>query len=778
MYKTLALLFAFPVFCAAGQGTLKPFKEGTLWGFRSITWSIVIPAKFQGAGDFSEGLAPVAIDGKWGFINTEGELVIPAKYDDSGYFWEGNANVSYHGLRGRINRRGEMLVQQRLVDVSRSTMSKDGIFPFLYGNKVGYALLSGLKAVKPVFEDGGAFSEGFAPVKKDGKWGFINKYGVIVIKPVYDMAFSFNDGLASVLKNGKWGFVDGKGFLVITNQFDDVKRFSEGLAPVKLNLKWGYVDKTGKIIIPVRFDDVSVFLNDVALGLSSLKETVLHPNAVFPQKKIWMNKKGEWLLRSDGVVYNGVEVVVSSSNKYGLYSSAGVIVAPRYEQIQLPVSGNLFSFQENGKYGYMDNAGNIIIPATFDYAQIFFYGVARILKDGKYGLINSSGTIILPAEYDQLALISQEKIIATRDGIEWDFNQFTGQVAPHQASVPAAPVKEVTLEEPSQPVTCKDVLSDEEHYNYAEIIKLCGISGLEAAAERGNCFICRMALAEHYAEWGTINFNYDKSVQNAGKAVAIKPADPRPYETRAALSLRYETESYFEYFKQAIIDYLKLVELDPGSIARKREVCKAGGKSPDLLGRELAVPVLKYCDDVVKEDPADTDTIVNRAAIHAADGNNAAAIADLDKVLNLDSNNTNVFIAKAHIYESLRDWEQAAANFTRYIDSCSDPAFNPEVVESRGLCYLKMSSCKKAKADFDLSTKSFNIIDKAHHRAAYYWVCEKDLAKTLWYIEELLKMGGECEGECYRPEEYKDLFSGLEENKEYKGLVEKYRNRY
>ena len=766
MLNKLLLLLVFPGFCTAGEGSLK-----------SITETDGIPAKYQDAKEFSEGFAQVAIDGKCGYINTSGELVIPARYEECGFFSNGKANISYRGLRGRINSSGKMEVLQRLVETSRSTMTKDGIFPFIYGDKVGYSLLSGLKAVKPIFEDGGAFSEGLAPVKKNGKWGFINKYGAIVIKPEYDMAFGFNDGLAPVLKNEKWGFGDGKGLLKIENKFDEVKQFSEGLAPVKLNLKWGYADKTGRIIISTRFDYVAAFSSGVALGFTAPKETARYPYAALPEK-LWMDNQGHWLLRSDGIVYNGVEVIVSSSNKFGLYSATGMVVAPRHDGIQLPVSGNLFSFLESGKCGYMDNTGKIIIPPTFSYAQTFFYGVARILENGKYGLINSSGTIILPAEYDQLALKSQNDIIAIRDGIEWDFNQFTGQVTPHQTSVPGVPVKEAVPEEPRQPMTCKEVLGDEEHYNFAEVIKLCGVSELEAAATKNDCFICRLALADHYAEWGTGYFDYEKSMGNAEKAIAIKPKDLRPYETRAAVSLTYETENYYEYYNRAIKDYLKLVELEPGSIARKRDVCAAGGKSPYTLDPEITIPVLKSCGEVVTEDPADQDNLLNRAAIFAAGSNNTAAISDLDRVLKLDGNNAKVFLAKAHIYESLKDWEQAASNYTRYIDSCGDPGFNPEVVESRGLCYLKMASCKLAKADFDSSVKYFNTVDKAHHRAAYYWVCEKNLEKTLWYIEELLKMGGGCEGECYRPEEYKEFFTGLTENNEYKALLEKYKNSY
>lgn len=62
------------------------------------------------------------------------------------------------------------------------------------------------------------FSEGLAPVRKNGKWGYINKKGKAVIKPQYDVKdpfVNFSEGLALVKKDGKWMFIDKKGKVVL-----------------------------------------------------------------------------------------------------------------------------------------------------------------------------------------------------------------------------------------------------------------------------------------------------------------------------------------------------------------------------------------------------------------------------------------------------------------------------------------------------------------------------------------------------------------------------------
>lgn len=57
-----------------------------LWGFRNAKGTIIIPAKYDMARDFSNGLAAVAtgdmVSAKWGFIDKQGNLVIPQKFSN------------------------------------------------------------------------------------------------------------------------------------------------------------------------------------------------------------------------------------------------------------------------------------------------------------------------------------------------------------------------------------------------------------------------------------------------------------------------------------------------------------------------------------------------------------------------------------------------------------------------------------------------------------------------------------------------------------------------
>ena len=68
--------------CKGGvSDTLTVFFQGEKRGFLNVhTGKIEIPAKYQKAWIFSEGLGAVVMNGKVGFINKKGETVIPCRY--------------------------------------------------------------------------------------------------------------------------------------------------------------------------------------------------------------------------------------------------------------------------------------------------------------------------------------------------------------------------------------------------------------------------------------------------------------------------------------------------------------------------------------------------------------------------------------------------------------------------------------------------------------------------------------------------------------------------
>ena len=203
-------------------------------GFIDKAGKVVIPAEYDGAGDFSEGFVAVQKNGKWGFIDKTGKEITPLQYSDTGNFCEGMAAVVKSG-------------------------------------KIGYIDTTGKEVIPCAYDDCYGFFQGLAPVKKGGKWGFIDKTGKEVIPFQYDGAAMFFQGLAGVQKNGKWGFVDKTGEVVIDFAYDEVGTFANGLAPVKEGGKYGFIDKTGELTIPCKFEAVSYFSDGLAMVVQNGK---------------------------------------------------------------------------------------------------------------------------------------------------------------------------------------------------------------------------------------------------------------------------------------------------------------------------------------------------------------------------------------------------------------------------------------------------------------------------------------------------------------------------
>ena len=93
--------FITPQIDLDAKKTLIPFYENMKWGYRLGPDVVVLPAIYEMAGEFSEGLAPVFIKFKESdlpedncynaFINEKGDVIIKAelKYDDKGFLESG-----------------------------------------------------------------------------------------------------------------------------------------------------------------------------------------------------------------------------------------------------------------------------------------------------------------------------------------------------------------------------------------------------------------------------------------------------------------------------------------------------------------------------------------------------------------------------------------------------------------------------------------------------------------------------------------------------------------
>ena len=146
--KKTKKFFIEPKFDGTGDFSegLAPVKVDDEWGYISKeTKGFFIPPEFAFAGKFTEGLAPVLknegrfSDDKWGYINKEKEFAIRAKFDGVGNFREGlaivakkkDAEVKY----GYINKVGRIVVPLKFDGAGNFS---EGFAAVKQGDKWGY----------------------------------------------------------------------------------------------------------------------------------------------------------------------------------------------------------------------------------------------------------------------------------------------------------------------------------------------------------------------------------------------------------------------------------------------------------------------------------------------------------------------------------------------------------------------------------------------------------------------------------------------------------------
>ena len=214
--------------------------------------SLQLGTGFSRVQPFSEGLAAVmpaesvkSERPKWGYVDTTGTLVIPAKYDIATPFSEGLAVVAcsksdvkdpYQDVVRNymlINHKGEEVLS---IDCVKLYPVYDGIAGVNFPSSnpsfcLQGALIDTKGNVLVNLPDGwelfGPMREGLAPVETLGGRGFINKAGKVVIDLGYtcEQIQAFSCGRAAIKKNGKWGYIDKKGEMVIAPQYKEALPF-------------------------------------------------------------------------------------------------------------------------------------------------------------------------------------------------------------------------------------------------------------------------------------------------------------------------------------------------------------------------------------------------------------------------------------------------------------------------------------------------------------------------------------------------------------------------
>jgi len=215
----------------AVSSVIGPSPLDQLHGYVDLERKVLIPLEYEWAGDFNQGIAVVHQPHKAFFIDHTGKKVTP-EFEDAYWFSEGLAPVKIEGKWGYIHRDGSMAIAPQFEGVRGFS---EGLAAVVIGGKFGYIDASGKVVVEPIYTDAFEFSEGLAVVLLNWKWGYIGRTGKQIVPIQYRLAGTFREGLAPVqLDNKKWGYIDKSGHFEIQPIFDYATSFCAELASVAM----------------------------------------------------------------------------------------------------------------------------------------------------------------------------------------------------------------------------------------------------------------------------------------------------------------------------------------------------------------------------------------------------------------------------------------------------------------------------------------------------------------------------------------------------------------
>ncbi len=331
---------------------LYPIREGNLYGYVNTSGKVVIPPQFAYCLPFCDSLGAVNIggntsgrdmppDGKWGFVNTQGVLVINPKFDPPPI-----AASSY--------------VREELGLIRHTAYQ---------------------------------FSEGLAPVIKDGKWVYIDSRGNIKLSPdnglpVLGSARGFREGLANVMINGKWGYIDLTGNEVIRPTFIYPADFEDGHVLVVTNdLTWMIINRDGKRLLP-EYRIVSNFRGGYAAVMGDFKGV--------PENRT--ERLRYWFTDTAGIR-------TPEEPQFDLVGQFGsqlcpVLVGSEASQEMLNYPGLMQAAKRiGGKWGFIREDGSFYIPPTFDGSRSFHQGMVAVKKGDFWAYMDTNANYLSDFEF-------------------------------------------------------------------------------------------------------------------------------------------------------------------------------------------------------------------------------------------------------------------------------------------------------------------------------------------------------------------------------------------
>ena len=138
----------------------------------NIKGETVLEPEFEDFGSFSEGLAWFEKDGKYGYMDKEGKIVIPPVHATMDSFKEG---IAFSDLRYMklIDRQGNPVEPSERWFLSQTEDENISCLPYMQDELFGFRDADNNVVIAPRFEDADFVIDGIARVRQNGLYGYL-----------------------------------------------------------------------------------------------------------------------------------------------------------------------------------------------------------------------------------------------------------------------------------------------------------------------------------------------------------------------------------------------------------------------------------------------------------------------------------------------------------------------------------------------------------------------------------------------------------------------------
>lgn len=412
-------------------------------------YKTLVEPKFDDAQFFSEGYAPVCVNGKWGYIDKTGKYLVEPKYDYASIFSEGKAVV------GNIKE----VKEQEGTDYEYTRKYCE--LGFINTDCEYTPLLSEARHLEPYIYE---YNNGSLTTKRNTD--------TTIVKPEFELAYCLfeydweNDILTNLIEfyyindylliettgmgddNNAWIF-NSEGKMIdqyITDYRDNGEYWgdklwgilSDGLISGQqyqtgINDKINFYDKD----LNLKFSKYTGWafngtyseydLEELENVKNQLKNIDYFYDGIYPFNNgyagAWVTKNEsrieEHTYKSnyDNEYHTYYELIAREYDEEGescfaLIDKTGNIVFTgdytrvmytSFKNMKVLNNGRIVLKNRSDKWGAVDKAGNVVIPFEYDEMGVFMDTVTSAKKDGVWYLIDIDGNVISKTDYDYLA---------------------------------------------------------------------------------------------------------------------------------------------------------------------------------------------------------------------------------------------------------------------------------------------------------------------------------------------------------------------------------------